>query len=76
MVDVELAAVRAYGQCGSHGLVMSSALERACLGLSSFRMCHDDLLFNVFTIYYLFVYCYYLSKQPFQCVPSGVCLGL
>jgi hypothetical protein len=46
VVDVEFAAVGAYCQCGSYGLVMSTTLKSACLGLSSFRMCHCDLLFN------------------------------
>ncbi len=46
VVDVEFATVGANSKCGCYCLVMSSALESACLGLSSFRMCHDDLLFN------------------------------
>ena len=46
VVDVDLTAVRAFCQCGCYGLVVSSALESASFGLSSFRMCHFDLLFG------------------------------
>ena len=40
VVNVELTTVGANGKCGCYCLVMSSALESARLGLSSFRVCH------------------------------------
>ena len=49
VIDVELAAVRTYCQCGSYCLVVSSSLESPGLGLSSFWMCHNS-------IYYLIIY--------------------
>ena len=59
VIDVELAAVRAYCQCGCYCLVVSSSFESPGLGLSSFRMCH--IIYNltmydvqfIFTIYFL-----------------------
>ena len=49
VIDVELAAVGAYCQCGSYCLVVSSSFESPGLGLSSFWMCHNS-------IYYLMIY--------------------
>ena len=40
VIDVELAAVRAYCQCWSYCLVVSSAFQSPGFGLSSFWMCH------------------------------------
>ena len=56
VIDVELATVGTYCQCGSYCLVVSSSFESPSLGLSSFRMCHCYLLFNdlLFTINYFF----------------------
>ena len=52
MIDMELATVGAYCQCGSYSLIMSSSLQCSSLGLSSFRMCHFFfyllLLSNIF----------------------------
>lgn len=45
VIDVESTAVGALGERGSYGLVMSATLEGAGLGLSSFRMCHGEILF-------------------------------
>ena len=50
VINVELAAVRAYCQCRSYSLIMSSSLEGSSLGLSSFRMCHFVLIFNCYFI--------------------------